>query len=196
MAAWCLDNPRRFRRVTRAPAVVLAVALFGGCAVNGGPPDSPRREATAATNPLLAVASANPSVTGLPTPTSTTASPAPSGTPAPAPTGEPREVSGRLASLFVSGFARPTIPADVWQADLAPLVTRDYAEALAVIDPASLPPERVTGAPEEDTETPTPDAAVWHVPTDLGGVQVTTVLVDGRWKVDSAMPVDDDHDHQ
>lgn len=86
-------------------------------------------------------------------------------------------------------FARRTVSAQQWQADLAPYLTPQAAQAYSHVDPMNVPPTKITG---KVTLTPasTPLVARVSVPTDAGVYLVIMARTDESptWLADRIMP--------
>ncbi|MEU3457717.1 hypothetical protein ABZ671_29585 [Micromonospora sp. NPDC006766] len=85
------------------------------------------------------------------------------------------------ATLFVARWARPTLPAAQWRADVRPYAVPGYADLLNTVDPANVPATRIT-APGR-VVTATPERAEVDVGTDAGVLRVVCVRDGQRWLV-------------
>lgn len=86
-------------------------------------------------------------------------------------------------------FARRTVSAQQWQADLAPYLTPQAAQAYSHVDPMNVPPTKITG-PVTLTPASTPLVARVSVPTDAGVYLVLMSRSDDSpvWLADRIMP--------
>lgn len=89
----------------------------------------------------------------------------------------------------MSLFARRAVEATQWQADLAPYLTPQAAQAYQYVDPANVPPTKITG-PVTLTPASTPLVARVSVPTDAGVYLVIMARTDESptWLADRIMP--------
>ena len=89
----------------------------------------------------------------------------------------------------MSLFARRNVPATQWQADLAPYLTPQAATAYQYVDPANVPPTKITG-PVTLTPASTQLVARVSVPTDAGVYLVIMSRTDESptWLADRIMP--------
>ncbi|WP_433616776.1 hypothetical protein ACQP2P_15795 [Dactylosporangium sp. CA-139114] len=101
------------------------------------------------------------------------------------------------ATRFIQLWGRPTIDPPAWLADLVPLATLRYAQALATVDPARVPTALPTTPPGAATPTgstaprvlsATPAGAVVLVPVTSGDVKVTILHASSSWLVDDVEP--------
>lgn len=72
-----------------------------------------------------------------------------------------------LAQRAMTAFARPTVDAEAWFTDLAPLLTPAARSAYVGTDPAEVPAHTVTG-PGRAEDSPSAFLAYVTVPTDVG----------------------------
>lgn len=86
-------------------------------------------------------------------------------------------------------FARRTVSSTQWHADLAPYLTPQAATAYQYVDPANVPPTKITG-PVTLTPASTPLVARVSVPTDAGVYLVIMSRSDESptWLADRIMP--------
>jgi len=89
----------------------------------------------------------------------------------------------------MSLFARRAVEPTQWQADLAPYLTPQAAQAYQYVDPANVPPTKITG-PVTLTPASTPLVARVSVPTDAGVYLVIMARTDESptWLADRIMP--------
>lgn len=120
-------------------------------------------------------------------PTPTTIKPTPtSSTSAAAPTSPQLDAASAVATRFVTAWARPTLPAQVWALGLKPYATREFATSLATVDPANVPATRISGAMTPVEVAPTweaPTQIVVQIPTNGGAVDVTLTGAATTWRV-------------
>lgn len=96
-----------------------------------------------------------------------------------------------LAQQAMTAFARPTIDADSWFTELAPLLTPDARSSYYGTDPDEVPAHAVT-APGRAEESPSAYLAYVTVPTDVGDYRVL-LSREGRdtgWLVETMTPPD------
>jgi hypothetical protein len=72
-----------------------------------------------------------------------------------------------LAQRAMTAFARPTIDAETWYIELAPLLTPAARSAYTGTDPAEVPAHAVTG-PGRTEDSPSAFLSYVVVPTDVG----------------------------
>lgn len=99
---------------------------------------------------------------------------------------EPPAIAVQRAAAFLTAWARPTVPAEQWRADLAPFVDPLLAQGLALTDPVNIPASRV-----EDAGTLVRAAtrsALYDFATDAGTVQVTMTSDGITWWVSEVTP--------
>lgn len=105
-----------------------------------------------------------------------------------------RDTAVAAAAAAMTAFARPPQGSDpdAWWAALAPLLTPTAQQTYALVDPAEVPPTRLTG-PGELVE-PGPDASAFlatvHVPTDAGTYEVLLARTghDAPWLAERLTP--------
>lgn len=158
-----------------AVALVAAVTLGGcGTTIEAPGPDTPAGTAAA------------PPVPGH--------GPAPLPAPLPPPTDDAASVdaASAVASAAVTAFARPDVDADLWWAELSPLLSPAATTAYASTDPSLVPARAVTGPPRTG-ESPSSYLATVFVPTDAGEYAVLLVREGGGapWLVERIMRVPD-----
>lgn len=140
-----------------AAILVLAFLLaLAACTADPGHGASGRPEATATTVPAASDRALPP--------------------PPPHPTDDAASAQAALDTgiAAVAAFARPHLPADLWWAQLAPLLTPAAAGAYAGTDPAQVPARAIVG-PAWGGESPSPFLATTFVPTDAGDYAVLLV---------------------
>lgn len=143
-----------------AVVIGLAGALVCGCS-DGAVPDA--TTATAATP-----ATAAPATVDGPNDVEMSAQPAPV---LPTQDAASSAAAVDLAQRAMTAFARPTLNADTWFADLAPLLTPSARAAYTGTDPAEVPTRAVTG-PGRAAESPSAFLADIVVPTDVGNYRL------------------------
>jgi hypothetical protein len=72
-----------------------------------------------------------------------------------------------LAQRALTAFARPTVDAETWFTELAPLLTPAARSAYVGTDPAEVPAQTLTG-PGRAEDSPSAFLAYVVVPTDVG----------------------------
>ncbi|WP_432983267.1 hypothetical protein [Dactylosporangium sp. CA-233914] len=101
------------------------------------------------------------------------------------------------AVRFIQLWGRPTIDPRTWLADVVPLATPRYGQALATVDPARVPaalPDTPPGTATSIGSTApralsaTPDGAVVLVSITGGTVKVTVLHTSSSWLVDDVEP--------
>jgi hypothetical protein len=168
-------------------AVVIAcsAAVLTGCSSTPEPPPS----APSSSVPVTVPSGLTPAPTGVPEQhdDGSTGSPKPGSTLA-------LDDAARSSALdrgqkVMELFARRNVTAQQWQADLAPYLTPQAAQAYSHVDPANVPPTKITG---KVTLTPasTPLVARVSVPTDAGVYLVLMSRSDDSpvWLADRIMP--------
>jgi hypothetical protein len=86
-----------------------------------------------------------------------------------------------MAARFAAAWAQPTLSAARWWAQIAPLCSPAFAQALRTVDPGNVPASRVTGTPQLVSGAAT--AAVYRVPTNGGQLSVTVTRIGAAWLV-------------
>jgi hypothetical protein len=111
--------------------------------------------------------------------------------PPPSPTWDPasREEATDAATAAMTAFARPRLDAQVWWAQLSPLLTPAAAAAYAATDPRNVPARSVTGSAELVDDSSAYLALV-EVPTDAGDYVVLLAREgqDDPWLVERLLP--------
>ena len=103
-----------------------------------------------------------------------------------------------LAQRAMTAFARPTVAADTWFNDLAPLMTPEARSAYYGTDPAEVPAHAVTGPARAETSPSAYSSAYLAyvtVPTDVGDYRVLLSREggDAGWLVETLTPPDGVH---
>lgn len=99
---------------------------------------------------------------------------------------EPPAIAVQRAAAFLTAWARPTVPADQWRADLAPFVDPLLAQGLALTDPVNVPASRVVDA--GTLVRSATRSALYDFATDAGTVQVTMTSDGITWWVSEVTP--------
>lgn len=94
----------------------------------------------------------------------------------------------RAAGQFVTAWARPDQPVDVWLAALRPLATDRLSQLLSTTDPGRVPATRVLGAASAVGSRTSGDHRTITVRTDAGAVDVLMLLSGERWLADQIDP--------
>ena len=129
---------RQHERSEPAPAELVGIrAADTDAAVPVGASD------TVAMAPALVATASNTSRS--PMPTSVTATIA-----LPAAANDPRKAAA-AATAWTKLWARPTVAANTWLADLTPGTFRDYLPTLATVDPANVPADALAGSASVQT---------------------------------------------
>ena len=104
--------------------------------------------------------------------------------PPPSPSTKPgRAQPEQVAYAFASAWVDHTkVSSQAWRDRLLPNVTKDLADDLDGVDPASVPASQVIGRPELNPVSDTLVTAV--VTTDTGKLTLQLVAPDGHWLVD------------
>ena len=87
---------------------------------------------------------------------------------------------------FVTVWARPDLPAEVWRVDVTALATPQFGAQLAMVLPVNVPARRVVGSPVLGSVTDLTAAVT--VATDAGLVQVDLAVMSGVWRVSGLTP--------
>jgi hypothetical protein len=103
-----------------------------------------------------------------------------------------RAEAGAVATTAMTAFARPKVDAQVWWAELSPLLTPAAATAYAGTDPRNVPVRKVTGDPVLLDDSSGYLATV-EVPTDAGPYLVLLARADqgSPWLVERLAPPQD-----
>lgn len=90
-----------------------------------------------------------------------------------------------VAQEFTAAWANHPegIKAEDWWRNVSQYTDEALADSLRVTDPQRVPASEVTGSAE--TVSTARNRALFAVPTDVGPLQVTCVLLQGEWKVTS-----------
>ena len=179
------------RRVNRSAVagISLAVAtavLLAGCAGQG---DAAAPSSTS--TPL-------PAASNAVTPGTTLDAESGGGTvdpkPAPAWDAAQRAAAVDAAVKAVTAFARPSLTADEWWKQLAPLLTDQAQQDYQDVDPANVPAHKVTG-PGKVTDESARLAVRVAVPTDAGSYTVILIRQDGEspWLAAQFIPPEGTH---
>lgn len=163
------------------------MAVLAGCTSSQTAPTS--APTTAAGTGLTVPTGLTPAPTGLPEARDdgSVASPQPVSTLAL--DGPSRRDAADAATRTMTLFARRTVPADRWLADLSQLLTPPAAQTYVGTDPANVPPTKVTGRASL-TPASVPRLARVAVPTDAGVylVILTRTVTEPRWLVERITP--------
>jgi len=102
---------------------------------------------------------------------------------------ESRAAAVQTAEQAMTLFARPSLDADRWGSDLAPLLSPAAQTAHVGVDPAEIPVTEVSG-PGVLVEEGTARLADIDVPTDVGTYRLllSRADVDGPWLVEIIQP--------
>jgi len=144
-----------------ATSSVIAALLLAGSAGCSGPASTPPLSQT--TSGAVSSA-ASPSFVEGPNDTAMTAPPAPV---APTQDAASSAAAVDVAQRAMTAFARPSLAADVWFGELAPLLTPAARAAYTGTDPAEVPTRAVTG-PGRAEASPSAFLAYVVVPSDVG----------------------------
>lgn len=177
---WPLHSPRRLAALL--VGLVVLIWLFAAVRPSPGAPPSPTSAATSAQAPGVS-ATVNSSSSASRPVVSETSSITP---PAPVATVAPSAPLVEVAVRFVTGWARPDLPAEAWQAELIPLATPAFAAQLRTVVPGNVPARSVNGNPAVGSLSQL--QAEVTVPTDAGPVLVALASMGSAWKVSSVTP--------
>ena len=171
---WPLHSPRRLASLVAVLFVIgWLVATLGPSGVADPAPGS----VTSSTRPPAPSAPASPS--------SSAASTA-SGGAMSAPAVWVASSPGEVAVQFVTVWARPDLPAEVWRTDVTALATPEFGAQLATVLPTNVPARRVVGSAVATSVTEL--VAAVTVPTDAGPVLVDLAAINGAWRVCGVTP--------
>ncbi len=166
-------------------ATACLVTLLAAC--NSTPEPSPSNPTPS--SPIAVPTGLTPAPTGVPEQHDDGST----GTPVPGSTltldQASRDSAIERGQTVMSLFARRDVEATQWQADLAPYLTPPAAQAYQYVDPANVPPTKITG-PVTLTPASTPLVARVSVPTDAGVYLVIMARTDESptWLADRIMP--------
>ena len=165
-------------------AAACLATLLAACSTPEQPPSSP-----APSSPISIPTGLTPAPTDVPEQHDDGST----GTPMPGSTltldQASRDNAIERGETVMSLFARREVEATQWQADLAPYLTPQAAQAYQYVDPANVPPTKITG-PVTLTPASTPLVARVSVPTDAGVYLVIMARTDESptWLADRIMP--------
>ncbi|MFD1506693.1 hypothetical protein FE374_15100 [Georgenia yuyongxinii] len=169
--------------VRAAAAALLALALLTAC--------SPDAEEPEPSPPATATASATSSAAPSPSEPAPMEDVAGQGATHATPVWDDAAKAAAQARAveFMTGFARPDLPADQWLAGIQPLMAPEARETYAAVNPAQVPASALTGASLVQ-DGPSPYVATVVVATNAGDYTVTlSRTADGEpWLVQYADP--------
>ena len=175
---WPLHSPRRLAGLLGVAAALLWLFTTLGASDDAAPtPSTVGNAVTSSTSPTASSAPASSSSSAA-----STASAGATSAPAVGVASSPGEVAVR----FVTLWARPDLPAEVWRTEVTALATPEFGAQLATVLPVNVPARRVVGSPVATSVTEL--AAAVSVATDAGLVQVDLAVMSGVWRVSGLTP--------